>query len=184
MNSRTGGVEREFANRNPHAAGGEVSQPQNALAVGHDDHADVFVRPIVQNLGHPTGILGRNEKTARTTEDIRIFLARLADRRRIDQRHDLIQMVQGQFVEECFIAILQGNEILFQVGSLLPQVPEHARQLNSLSVDQGREKSAKSERVSFFLGEGGSLIEDRVVEEFNASGKLCRGCSHKRWRVI
>ena len=43
-----GGVERELADRDAHAADAEVAQAQNPLAVGDDDEADIFLRPVAE----------------------------------------------------------------------------------------------------------------------------------------
>ena len=37
MNAGAGGIERELADRDAHAVGAEVAEPEDALAVGHDD---------------------------------------------------------------------------------------------------------------------------------------------------
>jgi hypothetical protein len=36
-----GRVERQLAERNAHAAGAEIAEPENALAIGHDDKPHV-----------------------------------------------------------------------------------------------------------------------------------------------
>ena len=41
-----GGIERELADRNAHAAGAEIAEAEDALAVGDDDEAHIPFRPI------------------------------------------------------------------------------------------------------------------------------------------
>jgi hypothetical protein len=46
MQAGAGGVERELADRDAHAERAQVAEAEDALAVGHDDHAHVGVRPV------------------------------------------------------------------------------------------------------------------------------------------
>ena len=48
-----GGVERQLAHRDAHAADAEVAQAEDALAVGHDDEADVRLRPVGEQFAQP-----------------------------------------------------------------------------------------------------------------------------------
>ena len=44
------GVERQLADRNAHPADALVAQTEDPLPVGHHDHVDVTLRPVVQHL--------------------------------------------------------------------------------------------------------------------------------------
>jgi hypothetical protein len=51
MDAGAGRVERELADRDAHAERAEIAEPENALAVGHDDEAHACTRPVAQDLG-------------------------------------------------------------------------------------------------------------------------------------
>ena len=50
MNAAAGGVERELADRDAHAAGALVAEAQDALAVGDDDHLGAVELRIGEDL--------------------------------------------------------------------------------------------------------------------------------------
>ena len=53
-------VERELADRDAHAAGAEIAQAEDALAVGHHDEAHVLFRPVAEDLAtRPRALIGR-----------------------------------------------------------------------------------------------------------------------------
>ena len=58
MDAGARGVERELADRNAHAARAEVAEPEDALAVGDDDHRDVAVRPVAQQRLDLAAVVG------------------------------------------------------------------------------------------------------------------------------
>ena len=80
-------VQGQLADRDAHAVGAEVAEPEDALAVGDDDEADVVLGPVAQDLGQLPGPVGRQVEAARPAQDLVELLARLADGRRVDDRH-------------------------------------------------------------------------------------------------
>ena len=52
------GVQREFADGDAHAVRTEVTEPQDALAIGHDDHRGLAMRPVAHDLRDATAIVG------------------------------------------------------------------------------------------------------------------------------
>ena len=48
-----GGIERELAERDAHAAGAEIAETEDALAVGDDNEAHILFRPIAQAAPSP-----------------------------------------------------------------------------------------------------------------------------------
>ena len=116
-----GGVERELADRDAHAAGAEIAETEDALAVGDDDEAHVLFRPIGQQLLHPAARADRQIDAARLAEDMAEFLARLADRRRIDERHVGGRVRHQDRVIKRLVARLQirQHEVLLQIVSRL-----------------------------------------------------------------
>ena len=51
-------IERQFSNRYSHATRTQVSQTQDALAVGDDDDLDVSARPIPQHVRDAAAVVG------------------------------------------------------------------------------------------------------------------------------
>ena len=105
-----GGVEREFPERDPHAAGAEIAEPEDALTVGDDDEAHIRFRPVAQQLLHPAAGGDRQIHTARLSKDMAEFLARLADRRGVDQRHIRRRVGHQDGVKQALVARLKVRE--------------------------------------------------------------------------
>ena len=54
-----GGVERELADRDAHAAGALVAEPEDALAVAHHDHLDLVEARMGEDLLDPMSRCGQ-----------------------------------------------------------------------------------------------------------------------------
>src|SRR5271157_2025244 len=92
MHSRTGGIERELADRNAHAVGAQIAEPQDTLAVGDDDELR-RIGPVGENFGDVSAIFGANKQSARPLEYVPEPLTGKAHRRRIDERLNLVDIV-------------------------------------------------------------------------------------------
>ena len=56
-------------------------------------------------------IVGRDEEALRVARRCAELLARLADRRRVDDRHHLVDVLDHRPVEQPLVAILQSDSI-------------------------------------------------------------------------
>ena len=67
-------------------------------------------------------------------------MARLADRRGIDQRHDLLDVIHDDAIKQVFVAILQSDQVqvLFEIRGLFAEIAEHAQFLLGHRVHAGR----------------------------------------------
>ena len=92
MDAGAGGIERQFADRDTHSIGAEVAEAQDTLTVGDDDQP-CRIGPVAQQFGDAAAVAGGNEQAARPLEDVAEPLAGEADRRRVDQRLDFIDIV-------------------------------------------------------------------------------------------
>ena len=112
-----GGVERQLPDRDAHAAGAEIAEAEDALAIAHDDEADILLRPIAEHLADPAARRDRQIHAARFPVDMGEFLARLADRRRVDQRHVGRRVGHQHGVKQGLVARLQirQNEVFLQI---------------------------------------------------------------------
>jgi hypothetical protein len=92
-------VYSEFADRDPHPADALVAEAENTFAVGDDDHFDVVVRDVLQDIVEVVPVLIGDKNAARATVDLREAFAGGADGRGIDNRHHLIEMVANQAIK-------------------------------------------------------------------------------------
>ena len=111
MDAAAGGVERELADRYAHAAGALVSQPENALAVGDDDHFDLRRGGILQDLLDVVALRIGDEEPTRTAVDVAELLAGQADGRRVDDGHHLGKMVEQEPVKQRLVAVLKLAQV-------------------------------------------------------------------------
>src|ERR1044071_8259151 len=75
-----------------HAVGAEITEAEDALAVGHHDEPR-RMRPIAEQLGNAAAVLGADEDAAGPLEDVTISLAGKSHGRRVDQRLDFVDVV-------------------------------------------------------------------------------------------
>ncbi len=70
MYPRAEGVKRQLADGNAHAAGAQIAQAENPLAVGGDNDRHVRERRLVQRLAHPSLVRSAEVKAARLAIDV------------------------------------------------------------------------------------------------------------------
>jgi hypothetical protein len=95
MQAGAGGVERELADRDAHAAGALVAQPEDAFAVAHDDDVDAVKARVFEDAADAVLQGKAQEQPARLAEDEAELLTAKPYRRRIDNGHQLFD-VPGQ----------------------------------------------------------------------------------------
>ena len=170
-NAAAGGVEREFAHGDAHAAGPEVAQAQDALAIGHDDDAHVAVRPVRQDVADHALFVAADEEAARTLENMRVVLAARADGRRVDDGHELLYVVDDDAVEQVFVAVEQGHHLdeLLESRGAIAHVAYYPKFLLLHARYPGRQEAHEPQVQSFLAGEGRSFIEQRVPQKVYSS---------------
>jgi len=173
MHAGAGGVERELAHRDAHAQRAEVAEAEDALAVGHDNHAHIGDGPVAQNLADATAVLDREVEAARPAEDRSVLETGLADRGRVDDRDHLLGKLLQQAVEQGFVAVLEGGQenVFLQRIALASVISHDALDLLFDRERAGRQQAAQAERVALALGERGALVEERGGEERGSPGK-------------
>ena len=114
---------------------------------------------------------GAHEDAARALEDVAVLLAGETDRRRVDDRHHLVGIVDQQAEEQRLVAVVQRSQVdvLLEVARLAPEVLEHARELLLLRGDVRRQQPAQVQRVALGLGERRALVERRILQQRDAS---------------
>ncbi len=166
-NARAGGVEREFADRNTHAADPEIAEAENPLAVGHDDEPHVLLRPVQQQFPDPAFGRNRQIKAAGVMEDVVEFLARLADGWRVDNRHEGRGVGHQHRVIEGLVARLQirQRQIFLQVAVERGELRMDPGDLTLQRRGHRRQQAFKSKIASLDIGEGRSLVGAGIAQQ-------------------
>ena len=170
MNAGARSVQRQLADRDAHAVGAKIAEAENALAVG--DHDELGrVGPVAQDRSDAAAVVGGHEQAARPLENVAEPLAGKADRRGVDQRLDLVDIVGDDAEEQRFVAVVQRVErdVFFQIVGQLAQIGHHAFRLRLHRQHMGRQKAAQSERVAFLIGEPGAPVEQRIAQKRDAA---------------
>jgi len=101
------GVELQLADRYPHAVGAQVTQAQDAPAVGDADEPHVFDRPITQHLFDMPASLDRQVHAAWTAEDVAELQASLADGGVVHDRHEPRRIGHDRAVKQRLVMVEQ-----------------------------------------------------------------------------
>ena len=174
MHAGAGRVQHEFADRYPHAVAAQIAEAEDALAIRHHGHAHIAHRPVAQDLRHAAPIFHGNVEPARTPENSIILLARLADRRRVNDRHQLLDMIDQNPVKERLVASGQRDErdVAFQVRRFARQMAEHALDLLGLGLGARRQQPAQAKRIALGGGKSAPFIQNRIVEQIRSVRKI------------
>ena len=169
-----GGVEDEFADRDAHAVRPEVAEPQDASAVGHDDDAHLAPGPVGEQLRNASAMLDRQVEPARPRIDAAPLEAGLADGRRVDDRQQLLEMVEQHPVEQRLVLALQRSEVqvLVECGRLRAQARGYAVSLLGQRFDARRKQSFDAELRALLAGERGSPVEQRIRQHLHAGATV------------
>src|SRR6185312_1580568 len=122
------GVERKLADRDAHSADALVAQPEDALPVRHHDDVDVALGTVAQHLTQAFAVGVSDEESPWPPVDLTETLAGLTDRRGVDDRHRLGDVVAKHPVEQRLVAVLQRAQVdvpvetLTASGELVPAV--------------------------------------------------------------
>src|SRR6516165_9702196 len=109
MNTGACRIQSELSNRDTHAIGTKIAEPESAFTVCNHNHLHIPGRPILQSFPDFAGVSHRDKNAAWATENVPKFLACQPNRWRIDNRHHFFQVIQDGTVEQCLVAILQSH---------------------------------------------------------------------------
>ena len=171
MQPGAGGIERELADRNAHAAGALVAEAEDALAVADDDRLDAVEARIAEDAADVVLVRIAEKQAAGFAENARELLAAQPDRRRIDDRHHLFDVLRQQRVEQCLVGVLQAaqEDVFLDIAAELAEGVEPALDLVIERGDVGRQQPVQLEGIALGLGKGRALVEQRIVEELIAA---------------
>ena len=170
MDAAAGGVERELADRDAHAAGALVAQAENALAVGDDDHLGAVELRIGEDLLDALAVLQAQEQPARLAEQPAEVLAAGADRRRVGDRQQLLDVARQQRVEHRLVGVLQfaQERVALEIGGEAAQRLQPPRHLLVERRDPRRQQAVQLEIVALLFGERGALVEEGIAQQLIA----------------
>ena len=167
--ARAGGVERQLPDRNPHAVRAEIAQPQDALAVGDDDHADVLLGPVAEDALDVAPIFGRDEEALGVAREMGELLARFADRRGVDQRQEGLDVIHHRAIEESLVALLQAREqhVAIDVTREPREIGHHAVDEMPLGGRAMGQEAAQSEALPLVAGEIDRPVQRLVAQQLD-----------------
>ena len=167
MDARRRRVQRELPDRDGHPAGTLVAEPEDPLVVGDDDEAHVLERALAEDLGDPIDIVGRDPGPAGPPDDVAELLARAPHRRRVDDRHEFLDVVGQQPVEQRRVAVLERGQpdVLLEGVVLDAQVLELEVDLLLDRQHPVGQQTAQPERVTLLEGEAEVLGQQPGAEQ-------------------
>jgi hypothetical protein len=169
--ARSGGVQRELADRNAHAPGALITEAQDALVVGDDDEAYVAEGCAREDLPDPSTVLRRDPQPSRAPEDVAEVLACAADGRGVDDGQELLDVIDDGPVEQDLVAVLergQPDEPL--EGIALPlDVGVNPPLLLLQGAHRGGKQALEAQRDPLLGRERGALGVHGVAEQARSS---------------
>ena len=168
MQPGTRRVQRQLADRNHHAAGTLVTEAEDALTVGDHNQPHVGLGEGAEDFLDAAPMVGRDPHATAAPEDMTEVEPCLAHRRRINDRHELDDVLRQQPVKERLVAVLEVGEpdVLLERIGLAADGTVGALGLLLDGVDLRGKQSVELERVALFLGERGSLVQQGVPKHF------------------
>ena len=123
-----------------------------------------------ENLLDALAVLQAQEQAARLAEQPAEMLAAGADRRRVGDRQELLDVACQQRVEHRFVGVLQLAEerIALEIGGEAAQRLQPPRHLLVERGDPRRQQAVQLKLVALLLGERGALVEKRIAEQLIA----------------
>ena len=153
------GVKRELADRNAHAAGALIAEPEDALAVADHDGFDAIEARMRDDAADGVLVWQAQKQAARLAKDVAEQLAAEPDRRRVDDRHHLFDISRQQRVEQRLVAILQAAQehVTLQVAGLAAKGVEPAFDLHVERRDVRRQQAVQVEFIALRVGKSRCL---------------------------
>ncbi len=175
VDAGTQGIEGELADGDAHAAHPLITNPQDPLAVGHDNDAHRLGIEMTGQGAHVLDVLRGDVEAARLLEAVAELLTRLAHGRGIDVGGHLLHVACQQGVEQSLVAILQGPQVLvlLDVAAGAQKALINPLKLGFKRLNLGRQQAVELEVGALLFGEGGTLVEVAIVEQIGAS--QCNG---------
>ena len=160
------GVEGQLPGRDPHPADPLIAEPEDPLAVGHDDDSR-RPRMVGEDGVDLVALLVRDVEAARVAVDVRELLARLAHHRRVHDRHHLVDVVVEEAEEQRLVPVLQAGEVDVALERRLLDaiVLVHPGQLLVHGADGWRHQPVEAELCALRRRERRALVREGIAEQ-------------------
>ena len=171
-NAAGGAVERQLPDRDPHAVGAEVAEPEDARPVRDDYHLHLLVRPVCDARVHLAAIERANVHAARAAEAIAELLARQPHRGRVDDGRQELDVFDQQRVEERLVVVANVRQELVAVD-VRRQGLQALHRLLHLQTHRDpprRQEAAEPQAVPLRVAERCALVVERVLDDAVARG--------------
>ncbi len=129
MKTGAGGIERQFADRDAHAIGALVSEPEDALAIADDNRLHLVEPGMGQDFLDPVALRPAQKQATRIMPIMAEGLASLTDRRGVDEREHFFEVLGQHRIKERLVRILQSSQkdIAIEIAGELPHRLETPR---------------------------------------------------------
>ncbi|RMS02988.1 hypothetical protein ALP74_200517 [Pseudomonas coronafaciens pv. garcae] len=163
----TGGVQRQLADRNPHAADTLVAKAENSLAVGHHNDLDTVLGGTAQDVIDAVALRIGNEQAAMRAVNLGELLTRLPHCRRVDDRQHLVQMRIQQAEKQGLVIVLNRTQVnmLVQVARALFVLAVNPGDLLFDGFDVLRQQPDQIEFNPLLRGKGAAFVQQRHLQQ-------------------
>ena len=164
--ARSGGVQLQLSDRNAHAVGAKVAQPEDAAGVGHADEAHALHRPVSQHLLDVPLPIDRQIHAEWAAHDVVELQAGLADRRVVHDFEEAGRVRHQRAVEQRLVRSEKVHQVdePVDVGVLVLELEHDALQLSLHRLGQVGNQPDQSQRLPLGLGKAVGLVDLRVVQ--------------------
>lgn len=167
-------VEGQLSDRDAHAADALIAQAEDPLSIGHHDHVDLTLGPVVQHLVKAVPLGVGHEQSPRPPVDLTETLACLPHCGRVDDRQSLGDVVEQNPVEQSLIAVLQRPKIdvLVQIIAASGEFVPAMLGLLFERLHRRRQQTQQTEAPALVLGEGGALGRQGIEQPGRSPGLI------------
>ena len=159
-------IQGQLPNRDRHPAGPLVAKAQDAFIVGNDDQTDVVAGRAKDGVD-PPHVIGGDPDAARTPEDVAELSTGEADRRGVDDREELLEVLDKESIEQGLVAVLECGESdkPLEVICLAPDVLQLEGDLLVDGRHTSRQQAVQAKGVALPWREGCALVEERLRDQ-------------------
>src|SRR5690554_1047229 len=160
-------IERELPDRDGEPAIALIADAEDGRRVGRHDHPHIVHGEAIEHAISAIDIERRERDAARVLIERAELLYRLADRRRVDDRHHLLEMLVEEFIKKDLLPLLERAKklILSDRIGLLAEALIDARDLLVDRMNLRGEEPVEAQLDPLFMGEGGAFICEDEAEE-------------------
>src|SRR5580704_8387889 len=143
MQSSAGGVERELADGDSHAAGALIAKAEDAFAVADYDGFDVVETWMTEDAPNDVLVRQAQKQPAGFAKNMAEKLAAEAHRRRVDDGHHFLDVLRQQRIKQGLVGVLQSaqEDVLVKVAGQTAEGGQPALHLHVEGRDTRRQQA-------------------------------------------